>query len=195
MARARSGEAKKSGKRRRWKLVRHDRPPELILPPPLRAALGLRQKLDPCWFEAADRALAQCHARYDGGDKSALLDAVDVLAVYFPSWAQEAFAKAWSDYRQHAAATLDEAFGIERPKGQHQKEARAREVLRGSILFRVYYLHYRERKPLDAETFAQVASELGISPGQVVRIFRERASDGLRELLRNLQISDMSEIG
>lgn len=178
---------KRRGKRRRWRTSRPKPPPELILPPHLRSALGL--SFDRGWFDAADRALMWCHKRYDGGDRSALLDAIDVLSVFFPAWVREGFAKAWAQYRQHNVKTLDQAFGIKRPKGQHLKAARAREVLRPQIVFSVYCLHAKGA-PLDQGIFEQVGRELGISGGEVSRIFSEPESDGLRELVRNLQISN-----
>lgn len=179
--------AKRGGKRRRWKPIRSNPPPELILPPYLRSALGLT--LDQGWFEAADRALMWCHKRYDAGDRSALLDAVEVLGSFFPAWVREGFVEAWTRYRQYDVQTLDQAFGIKRSKGLHLDKARDRELLRPQIVFGVYCLHAKG-VPLDQGLFERVGRELRISTGQVAEIFGEPASDGLRELARNLQISN-----
>jgi hypothetical protein len=176
------GKGGKGGKQRRWKIVPHSRPPEVILPPQLRTAMGW--PVDPRWFAAADQALIQCHERYDAGDKSALLDAVEILSVFFPPWAREAYGSAWAAYRQYAVATLDQAFGVERSGGKHLAKARTREMLRWQIMFRVYCLH-RQGAPLDDATFTAVAGELNIGLSTVRRIFSEPESDELRELLRN----------
>ena len=180
----------KSGKRRRWKTVRSGRRPELLLPPHIRVAMGWRP--DPRWLAAAEQALVECHKRYDQGDKSAALDAIEILSnVFFPPWLREVYAAAWAARRQHSVETLDQAFGIARPKGQHRKKARTRELLRWQIMFRVYYLHKQgDGAPLDNELFAAVGREYGTSGGQVAKIFGEPESDELRELLRNLRISD-----
>jgi hypothetical protein len=171
-------------KRRRWKTEKPATPPQLVLPQHLRAALGW--PVDPDWPAAANRALELCHERYDHGDKGALLDAVEILLNGgSPPWVREAFAAAWSNYRQYEAVTLDEAFGVERPKGSHPKRARERETLRPQIMLRVYELH-RQGAPLDLRTFAQVGEELGIDAKTVARIFGEPESDALRELLRKL---------
>jgi hypothetical protein len=119
----------KSGKRRRWRTRRPNPPPKLILPPQLRSKRNPRADRD--YFDAVDRELLELHKRYDDGDRSALLDAIYVLGVFFPAWVREGFAEAWlMRYRQYKVKTLDEAFGIKRPQGQHLKAARDREVLR-----------------------------------------------------------------
>jgi hypothetical protein len=180
----------KRGKRRRWKARRPNPKPEVILPPSLWSALGL--PIDRRWFAAADQVLVELHRRYDDGDRSALLDAIDVLSGFFvPAWVREGFHEAWTQYRQYKVATLDQAFGVARPEGQHLKKARKRELLRWQIMFRVYHLHKQgDGAPLDNELFAAVGRELRTSGGQVAKIFGEPESDELRELLRNLRISD-----
>jgi hypothetical protein len=181
---------KRRGKRRRWAIRRHSRPPELILPPQLRTALGLKEPVDPRWFAAADRELVEYHKRYDAGDKSAVLDAIEIMSCFFPPWLREAYMSARMAHLRHAVATLDEAFGVERPRGKHLTGAREREMLRGLIMFRVYCLHRQEGAPLDDTTFARVADELGTSTTTIRRIFSEPESDEPRELLRNLPFSD-----
>jgi hypothetical protein len=170
-------------KRRRWKPNTTGNRPELILPP------------DPRFFHASDLLLKRYHERFDRGDKLALLAAVDLCgrAGLLPLWARNAFADAWSAYRRYQVPTLDQAFGVERPKGKHFDTRSERERLRELILFRVYYLHYQEAAPLDMETFARVGKEIKKSPSYVSKVFSEPESDALRELLRNLTVSDYSE--
>src|SRR5215471_10634050 len=75
----------KRGKRRRWKTRQPNPKPEVIFPPSLWSALGL--PIDRHWFAAADQVLVELHRRYDGGDRSALLDAIHVLSGFsFPVW-------------------------------------------------------------------------------------------------------------
>jgi len=181
---------KQRGKRRRWAMARHTSSSEVILPPYMRSSLGW--PVDPRWFAAADRKLVQCHERYDGGDNGAVLDAIEILTVFFPPWLREAYILAWTAYRQYAVDTLDQAFRVERLKGKHLDRARTREALRWQIMFRVYCLH-GQGAPLDDSTFTAVADELDIGLSTVRRIFSEAESDELRELLRNQPISEQSE--
>jgi hypothetical protein len=182
---------KKKKKRRRWKPVEPKKSPKWIWPPEIRSALG--QPPDPRWLHGIDQLLQHYHKRYDPGDKLALFQALDIYALFFPAWARTAFRTGWSRYRGYEAATLDDAFGVKRRKGQHLDKARERERLRELILFRVYCLYYQENAPLDGETFAKVGRELGINGSTVAQIFGEPASDALRELLRNLRVSYYSE--
>jgi len=125
----------------------------------------------------------------DDGDRKALLDAIVVLGVFLPVWVREGFFEAWEKYRQYKVKTFDEAIGVKRVKGQHLEAARTREVLRPQIIFEVYYLHAKGA-PLDQGTFEKVGRDLGISGGEASRIFSEPESDDLREIVRNLRISD-----
>jgi hypothetical protein len=140
-------------------------------------------------------SLKGCHERFDQGDNRAVLDAVELCgqAGLLPLWVRNAFSEAWSAYRHYKAATLDQAFGVERLKGEHIDTRREREELREQILFRVYELCYQEGAKLDASTFARVGDELGKSATYVQGVFSEPESDELREILRNLRVSRYSE--
>jgi len=176
------------GKRRRWAPIRqHSSPPELALPPYPRP--DGTWFIDPRWFKAADQGLVRCHERFDRGDKIAVLDALLIIAATFPVWLRTAVISALMAYRQCAVRTLDEAFEVERPKGQHHKSARDREVLRPQIIFDVYCRHAKGA-PLDQAMFEEVGRNLGISGGEASKIFGEPESDELREIVRNLQISN-----
>jgi len=184
-----AGKTKKGGegKRRRWKPIRANPPPEWIFPPYMRSALG--GPIDPNWFKVIDRELVRCHERFDRGDKTAVLDALLVIAATFPAWLREATSSALLAYLHYTVKTLDEAFEVERPKGQHFKDARKREVLRPQIILNVY-CRYAKGEPLDQGMFDRVGDDLNISGSEAAKIFSEPASDELRELARNLRISD-----
>jgi AraC-like DNA-binding protein len=170
-------------KRRRWTPNSTGERPELIIPP------------DPRFFRAIDLLLKRYHERFDQGNKLALLEAVDLCgrAGLLPLWVRNAFGDAWSAYRRYQVPTLDQAFGVQRPKGKHFDTRSERERLRELILFRVFYLHYQEAAPFDMGTFARVAKEIKKSPSYVLDIFSEAESDALRELLRNWPVSEYFE--
>jgi hypothetical protein len=186
---------KPGGKRRRWAPIRqHTRPPEWILPPQFWSALGATF-VDERWCEAAAQALARLKARHDAGDGRALFEALDLNTSIMVPWIAEAYAKGWGRYLRHEAKTLDEAFGVERPKGQHFEAARKRERLRPQIILGVYALHANGKgMPLDGAIFETIGREAGISGREASEIFGEPESDELRELARNLRISNMFEI-
>jgi hypothetical protein len=142
------------------------------------------------WFDAANQDLVKLYKRYDAGDRSALLDAIYLLSgAFFPAWVREGFTEAWAQYRQYNVQTLDQAFGIKRPKGQHLEAARKRELLRPLIVGEVYYRHAKGA-PLDQGTFEAVGRALGISGGEVGKIFSEPESDDLRDIVRSLPFSN-----
>jgi hypothetical protein len=174
-------------KRQRWTKVQHETKPVLLLPPTEAGAPVL-----PAWRAAADQQLVECRQRYNAGDKYAILDALYIRVHDFPEqWLRDAVMNALDAHYQYAAETLDQAFGIKRPKGKGFAAARRDALLREPILFRVYELH-RQGMPLDGRLFAEVGSELGISGIKVRRIFSELRSKELREMLRRQPISECS---
>lgn len=67
----------------------------------------------------------------EAGDGDALLSAIQCLVssrAPFPLWLAAATFQAIDKYKTHAAATLDEAFGVERPRRYRQAKARELET-------------------------------------------------------------------
>jgi hypothetical protein len=165
--------------------VKHGGKVTVSLPPRIQEALG-RPSFDPHWLAAVDQALQRFHERYDRGDKTALLEAVELYLVAFGAdWVVEAFMESWSQYLRGDVATLGEAFGVVRPKKTQLEKVRADERARPLIVFRAYEL-YGQGMPFDKDMWETVGEELGIHHSKVERIFGEPASEDLRELLRRL---------
>jgi hypothetical protein len=169
-------------KKRSWKSKVSEQPPELVLPPAVRAAGG--KPPDPAWYQSANQRARECRERYESGDKVALFDAMEIWVEFFPPWGRNAFRDAWRAYREGQVKTLEQAFGI-----KWSQAARKREYLRERVLFRVYELH-REGRPIDRGLFSKVGAEIGCSGSTVDRIFSESASDELREVLRRLPLDE-----
>jgi hypothetical protein len=124
-------------------------------PPSVRIIPG-RNTLTKRWVEA-------CHKRFDAGEAGALLDAIDMCAragMPMPLWAAEAFCGRYVSWAQFRAQTLDEAFGVMRPKGMHVSGRALREWLRPRVALRVTQLQ-RAGMPTDEALFEQVAADLG----------------------------------
>jgi hypothetical protein len=135
------------------------------------------------------RQLEAYRRRYERGDGEALLRALDVCLSCFrgsPDWVADAFFRAMSDWLAYRAATLDEAFGVQR-KGEHIAQRRQREELRPEIMLEIARLA-QQGKPMDDRTFARVGAQIGKSPSYVSALYYESASDAWRKLLRHFRI-------
>src|SRR5262249_39191922 len=142
------------------------------------------------WLDVSNQALGCHRKRHEAGERGALWDAIDILAtIFFPAWVQDGYSEFRTYCHLRNLEALLQALGLERLKGKHHDRAQRREELRQEIVFRVYQLHATEDAPFDRETFVKVGDELGISGGEVEKIFGEPASKALREILRNLRIS------
>jgi len=160
------------GKRRRLSPEPQARPDLIFARQPEALPLVLRQ-------------LQDYHRRYQGGDRAALLLALDLFLECFnaPKWIANGFFDAMSDWLAYRAATLDEAFGVQRT-GEHIDQHREREALRPLIMLRLAELQQQENAPIDSGTFARVANEIGKSTSYVSGVYYERASSGWRKLAK-----------
>ena len=119
--------------------------------------------------------LANYHKHFRAGEAEALLDALELCAAYrvpLPEWAANEFLErfyAWAEFR---TATLDEAFGVARPKGTQLKARRLREALRFYVLREVRRLR-NEGMPMSDEIFETVAAAVGISKKRASKIYYE----------------------
>jgi hypothetical protein len=136
------------------------------------------------------RLLKNYQRRYERGDRTALLQALDLCLECFrgsPSWIADAVMDAIRRWLAYEVATLDEAFGVTR-SGKHINSLREREALRPAIMLRVAQLQ-QQGEPIGSDTFAKVGNEIGKSEPYVRAVYYDRASAGWRKVLRNLSIS------
>ncbi len=74
----------------------------------------------------AEAALERARGSVEQGVTGSLLDALNLMFLYdlaMPAWLRAALGEAIGRYTRHAAATLDDAFGVERPSGYRQPAA------------------------------------------------------------------------
>jgi hypothetical protein len=132
----------------------------------------------------------KCRKQFEEGEAAALLDAVDYCArsaMPLPLWAAQAFCDRYISWVQFRAGTLDEAFGVTRPKGKHTGKRATRERLRPRVVLCVLKLD--EEMPLDEALFERVGAKLEISGSLARTIYYEPATGPWRKLLRNFEIS------
>lgn len=121
-------------------------------------------------------------ARYtETGDGLHLLWAIRACAQYkipMPDCIRRALEDALNRYASGDAWTLDDAFAVSRPKGQHQsteqfKKRRVNGVSRAfGIYRRVMELHAQGR-PIDEELFTLIALEFSISWSTARKYYQE----------------------
>jgi hypothetical protein len=123
--------------------------------------------------------IEKCRERFEAGDGKALLDAIDMSArsgTALPMWAVDAWCSRYLEWSTFNAASLDDAFGVKRPKGLHVGERAARERQKLRVVYQARLLrqqaHERgEKLPIDEVLFARIGKILKIPPGRARDIY------------------------
>jgi hypothetical protein len=113
-----------------------------------------------------DQLIKQQQWKFEKGDGKALLYAVDLhLRTGRPVPAELAttFCNRLDRWFLDQVETLDEAFAVQRPKGQHFNERKERARLRPIITLHVLKAQQDHNLPIGNELFAIVAKELGLT--------------------------------
>ena len=119
-----------------------------------------------------ERMIEDCRHRFEAGDKTALLDAVDLCArsgLALPVWLAEAYCAGYTAWATYKVRSLDQAFGVER-KGRRIPDLQEREALKASVVIEVDKLR-QEKVPTDETLFALVGEKLNIPAGQARDIY------------------------
>lgn len=96
-----------------------------------------------------------------------------------PERVRKPFEDALERYKTADARTLDEAFGIARPKGWSQSAARSRSRKTGlgiSVAAAIYYLiagASLRKRAIDDELYAEVGAKYGVSGATARNFYRE----------------------
>jgi hypothetical protein len=78
-------------------------------------------------------------------------------------------------------ASLDEAFEVQRPKGQHFEDLKRRSALRQPIVLRVIHVKRTQNLPLGGELFAIVGRQFGVTERYVREIWYSKESEFWRK--------------
>jgi len=165
---------------------KRSRPPRQSPPPPSRSILIFpsSETMPALW-----RELESCQRRYARGDHAALLEALWAWLTWCqgpPDWMVKGYHAAMMKFARGEALTLDAAFGIKRPSGEHSKDQHERQVLRPFIVFGVEEL--RQRKVPLKVAFDRVGADIGHGGGYVKDVYYESASSDMRKYLQAFRL-------
>jgi hypothetical protein len=124
-----------------------------------------------------ERLIEDCRHRFEAGDKTALLDAIDFCgrsATVMPVWLAEAYCAAYTEWTTYKVRSLDQAFGVER-KGRRIRDLQKGYASKAAVAIEVSKLH-QEGVPIDEGLFEQVGEKLNIPTGQVRALYYESNS-------------------
>lgn len=119
--------------------------------------------------ELVEMELEEYRTQFESGDKNALIRAIRSCGreqVVMPDWLVNAFFQATNRWYSLEVKTLDEAFGLEWPKGKRFDAARNKRKYSLAAHYRVKELHSMG-KAIDEQLFIEVADELGIGKTKV----------------------------
>jgi hypothetical protein len=136
------------------------------------------------------KLIKQQRQKFKKGDARALLDAVDLCirtGRRVPPDLATAFCDRLDRYFRDQVETLDEAFAVQRPKGQHFNERKKRAHLRPIITFNVLQAQQIDNKPIGGELFAIVAKKLGLTERYVRDRWYDPENRDWRRMLMAMQ--------
>jgi hypothetical protein len=130
--------------------------------------------------------------RYARGKNNALLlyALFDWLSSYQgpPAWIADAVCAALLKWIACEAPTLDAAFGVSRPRGQHAEKQRKRIALRFHILAQIERQR-RRHVPIGRELFDLVGADVGETGSFVSTVWYDEASVAMRKILQKIRFS------
>jgi len=147
------------------------------------------------WLPEAVPAV-RCHLealriKFERGEREALLDAIDLCLrcdCKPPYWVRGAGITAIEKWKSYEVRTLGEAFGVPPHVSKHLDDQRKRDALRWRVIARVEQLR-QQGMPVDVRLFNIVDAEINQGAGYASKLYYDKASSGLRKILRNLKIS------
>ena len=125
--------------------------------------------------ELATLALDDLCDRFDSGDNVAALQALRACGQYgvaMPDWLVDALFRATNQWFSLRVRTLDEAFGVELPKGKHLDRLRERQKLRVEVFNRIEALR-NEGCSVSEALFDIVGREFGIRKTKCGELYYE----------------------
>src|SRR5215471_3458558 len=136
-----------------------------------------------------DKYVAECleilKAKLEGGNKSALLDAIYhclLMKRPLPEWLRLAFLHAYEAHARFEIRSWNEVFGLPVPKGTHLETEKRNAELRPLIIERVQAMK-AQKKPIDKSLFEEIGMELGISGTTASDIYYDERSRELYEMI------------
>ena len=187
-------EARVMGHRKRSRSPRQSPPPSQQ-PPSQQPPSAKRPKRPVFIFPSPEtlpalwRDLESCQRRYEQGDHAALLEALWAWLTWCqgpPDWIVRGYHAAMMKFAKGEAPTLDAAFGVHRPPGEHEPDRRERQMLRQLIMFGVEELR-QQKVPLKV-AFDRIGADIRHGGGYVKDVYYESASSDMREYLQAFRV-------
>lgn len=113
-------------------------------------------------------------ARYEAGDKNALLGAIRICAnhdLVMPEWLARAFIRSYDKVLTHRVKSWDEAFGSPLPKGKHLNAARKKREKSPAVWLEVRRMVTEEGRAIDDLLFEDVGKKLGLGKTQASEFY------------------------
>jgi hypothetical protein len=132
-------------------------------------------KLTPHALEWVEQKLEKMRKAFEAGKKSALLAALRLSCqcgpfVKTPEWVYNGVRDAIYRYEGAEVRTLDEAFGVKRPKNWRQRAELTRKRLGLEVVARIH-VWKSVGESVTKELYAEVGRDLGISQSQVQELW------------------------
>ncbi len=122
--------------------------------------------------------LEELREQFEKGRGSALISAMRWCAnqqLVMPEWVVKAFSRATNDWYNYRAKTLDEAFGVQLPKGTHIAALRKKRDLKHRVHAEIMALRTKGR-PINKTLFREVGSHYGIGATLCEEYYRSAAA-------------------
>lgn len=144
--------------------------------------------------EFTEGMIEDCRHRFEAGDKTALLDAIDFCArsgTVMPPWLTEAYCAAYTEWATYGVRSLDEAFGVDHiRKNRKLPDLQERKSLKAAVVVEVSRL--RREMPIDENLFDRVGAELNIPMRQARDIYYDKTNHWrqFNEAIREMPVPD-----
>ncbi|MFC6187495.1 hypothetical protein [Pseudoxanthomonas mexicana] len=129
------------------------------------------------------------------GDGDALLEAVSTaatLGVAMPTWLASALTRAVAAYRNFEVRTLDEAFGVQRAKGQRQDAVQSEGSKAIYVIAEVLRLH-AQGTPIDAGIFEAAGATCDVGKTTAQDWFYKHKKQRTNTYLVAMQMAGVTE--
>lgn len=139
--------------------------------------------------------LERFREQVERGDGDALLEALSTaatLGMAMPLWLASAITGAVASYRNADARTLDEAFGVKRPKGQRQDAIQSEGRKAIYVIAEVLRLH-AQGIPIDAGIFEVAGATCDVGKTTAQDWFYKHKKGQTNTYLVAMQMAGVSE--
>ncbi len=136
---------------------------------------GIADPTLPIYKVAAEESLLQERAKFEAGEKIALLGAIRICANHdmpLPDWAASAFIRGYDNVLACRSDSWDEVFGRPYKKGAHLSRMRQAREKRGAVWLKVNAAVQRD-EPINRELFESIGREIGVGKTRAEELYAQ----------------------